>query len=78
MLGGVSSFAANLLTHRSPDAFSHAGTSTVLGIAEPSTGVAVGLGTTAALSEAAAVRLRATAARLLGAVTDETGMRTSS
>lgn len=53
-----------------PDAFSHAGTSTVLGIAEPSTGVAVGLGTTAALSEAAAVRLRATAARLLGAVAE--------
>jgi CubicO group peptidase (beta-lactamase class C family) len=50
------------------DAFSHAGTSTVLGIAEPSTGVAVGLGTTAALSEPAAVRLRATAARLLGAI----------
>jgi hypothetical protein len=54
-----------------PDAFSHAGTSTVLGIAEPSTGVAVGLATTAALSDAAAVRLRATAARLLGAIGDE-------
>ena len=50
------------------DAFSHAGTSTVLGIAEPSTGVAVGLATTAAISEDAALRLRATAARLLGAV----------
>jgi len=53
-----------------PRAFSHAGTSTVLGIAEPSTGVAVALGTTAALDDAAAVRLRATAARLLGAVTE--------
>jgi CubicO group peptidase (beta-lactamase class C family) len=51
-------------------AFSHAGTSTVLGIAEPSTKVAVGLGTTAALDDAAAVALRATAAQLLGAVAD--------
>jgi CubicO group peptidase (beta-lactamase class C family) len=53
-----------------PQAFSHAGTSTVLGIAEPSTHVAVALASTAELADEDAVRLRATAADLLGAISD--------
>jgi CubicO group peptidase (beta-lactamase class C family) len=49
------------------DSFSHAGTSTVLGIADPTTRVAVALAATAELEELNAVRLRAAAADLLTA-----------
>lgn len=48
-------------------AFSHAGTSTVLGIAEPTTDIAVAVMTTSELAEGDAVAVRREAARLLGA-----------